>query len=102
MANNHVDLGALRYTIKTENGITRLYNPYAENRRRVKPAPSPATNTASQAQTDSAQIAKPQNIVVAPPSPQANQAEEAKRQQSKSGASEASASRGRKSRTSKG
>ncbi|HFC8052754.1 TPA: IgA-specific serine endopeptidase autotransporter [Neisseria meningitidis] len=81
LANNHVDLGALRYTIKTENGITRLYNPYAENRRRVKPAPSPATNTASQAQTDSAQIAKPQNIVVAPPSPQANQAEEAKRQQ---------------------
>ncbi|HEY9943086.1 TPA: IgA-specific serine endopeptidase autotransporter [Neisseria meningitidis] len=80
LANNHVDLGALRYTIKTENGITRLYNPYAENRRRVKPAPSPATNTASQAQTDSAQIAKPQNIVVAPPSPQANQAEEAKRQ----------------------
>ncbi|HEZ2356882.1 TPA: IgA-specific serine endopeptidase autotransporter [Neisseria meningitidis] len=79
LANNHVDLGALRYTIKTENGITRLYNPYAENRRRVKPAPSPATNTASQAQTDSAQIAKPQNIVVAPPSPQANQAEEAKR-----------------------
>ncbi|HEZ6480415.1 TPA: IgA-specific serine endopeptidase autotransporter [Neisseria meningitidis] len=83
LANNHVDLGALRYTIKTENGITRLYNPYAENRRRVKPAPSPATNTASQAQTDSAQIAKPQNIVVAPPSPQANQAEEAKRQQAK-------------------
>ncbi|HEZ1780962.1 TPA: IgA-specific serine endopeptidase autotransporter [Neisseria meningitidis] len=85
LANNHVDLGALRYTIKTENGITRLYNPYAENRRRVKPAPSPATNTASQAQkatqTDGAQIAKPQNIVVAPPSPQANQAEEAKRQQ---------------------
>lgn len=84
LANNHVDLGALRYTIKTENGITRLYNPYAENRRRVKPAPSPATNTASQAQkatqTDGAQIAKPQNIVVAPPSPQANQAEEAKRQ----------------------
>ncbi|HGH6073130.1 TPA: IgA-specific serine endopeptidase autotransporter [Neisseria meningitidis] len=80
LANNHVDLGALRYTIKTENGITRLYNPYAENRRRVKPVPSPATNTASQAQTDSAQIAKPQNIVVAPPSPQANQAEEAKRQ----------------------
>ncbi|HHS0653709.1 TPA: IgA-specific serine endopeptidase autotransporter [Neisseria meningitidis] len=83
LANNHVDLGALRYTIKTENGITRLYNPYAENRRRVKPASSPATNTASQAQTDSAQIAKPQNIVVAPPSPQANQAEEAKRQQAK-------------------
>lgn len=83
LANNHVDLGALRYTIKTENGITRLYNPYTENRRRVKPAPSPATNTASQAQTDSAQIAKPQNIVVAPPSPQANQAEEAKRQQAK-------------------
>ncbi|HFC8134265.1 TPA: IgA-specific serine endopeptidase autotransporter [Neisseria meningitidis] len=83
LANNHVDLGALRYTIKTENGITRLYNPYAENRCRVKPAPSPATNTASQAQTDSAQIAKPQNIVVAPPSPQANQAEEAKRQQAK-------------------
>lgn len=83
LAKNHVDLGALRYTIKTENGITRLYNPYAENRRRVKPAPSPATNTASQAQTDSAQIAKPQNIVVAPPSPQANQAEEAKRQQAK-------------------
>ncbi|HEZ2492919.1 TPA: IgA-specific serine endopeptidase autotransporter [Neisseria meningitidis] len=83
LANNHVDLGALRYTIKTENGITRLYNPYAENRRRIKPAPSPATNTASQAQTDSAQIAKPQNIVVAPPSPQANQAEEAKRQQAK-------------------
>ncbi|HEZ2067125.1 IgA-specific serine endopeptidase autotransporter [Neisseria meningitidis] len=83
LANNHVDLGALRYTIKTENGITRLYNPYAENRRQVKPAPSPATNTASQAQTDSAQIAKPQNIVVAPPSPQANQAEEAKRQQAK-------------------
>ncbi|CFC49215.1 IgA-specific serine endopeptidase [Neisseria meningitidis] len=83
LANHHVDLGALRYTIKTENGITRLYNPYAENRRRVKPAPSPATNTASQAQTDSAQIAKPQNIVVAPPSPQANQAEEAKRQQAK-------------------
>ncbi|HEZ2491213.1 TPA: IgA-specific serine endopeptidase autotransporter [Neisseria meningitidis] len=87
LANNHVDLGALRYTIKTENGITRLYNPYAENRRRVKPAPSPATNTASQAQkatqTDDAQIAKPQNIVVAPPSPQANQAEEAKRQQAK-------------------
>ena len=85
LANNHVDLGALRYTIKTENGITRLYNPYAENRRRVKPAPSPATNTASQAQkatqTDGAQIAQPQNIVVAPPSPQANQAEEAKRQQ---------------------
>ncbi|HFC6451317.1 IgA-specific serine endopeptidase autotransporter [Neisseria meningitidis] len=85
LANNHVDLGALRYTIKTENGITRLYNPYAENRRRVKPAPSPATNTASQAQkatqTDGAQIAKPQNIVVAPPSPQANQAEAAKRQQ---------------------
>ncbi len=85
LANNHVDLGALRYTIKTENGITRLYNPYAENRRRVKPAPSPATNTASQAQkatqTDGAQIAEPQNIVVAPPSPQANQAEEAKRQQ---------------------
>nr|WP_101134922.1 IgA-specific serine endopeptidase autotransporter [Neisseria meningitidis] len=83
LANNHVDLGALRYTIKTENGITRLYNPYAENRRRVKPVPSPATNTASQAQTDSAQIAKPQNIVVAPPSPQANQTEEAKRQQAK-------------------
>ncbi|WP_050891084.1 IgA-specific serine endopeptidase autotransporter [Neisseria meningitidis] len=87
LANNHVDLGALRYTIKTENGITRLYNPYAENRRRVKPTPSPATNTASQAQkatqTDGAQIAKPQNIVVAPPSPQANQAEEAKRQQAK-------------------
>lgn len=87
LANNHVDLGALRYTIKTENGITRLYNPYAENRRRVKPAPSPATNTASQAQkatqTDGAQIAEPQNIVVAPPSPQANQAEEAKRQQAK-------------------
>ncbi|WP_127214423.1 IgA-specific serine endopeptidase autotransporter [Neisseria meningitidis] len=83
LANNHVDLGALRYTIKTENGITRLYNPYAENRRQVKPAPSPATNTASQAQTDSAQIVKPQNIVVAPPSPQANQAEEAKRQQAK-------------------
>ncbi|HGP4477233.1 TPA: IgA-specific serine endopeptidase autotransporter [Neisseria meningitidis] len=83
LANHYVDLGALRYTIKTENGITRLYNPYAENRRRVKPAPSPATNTASQAQTDSAQIAKPQNIVVAPPSPQANQAEEAKRQQAK-------------------
>ncbi|HGG9548960.1 TPA: IgA-specific serine endopeptidase autotransporter [Neisseria meningitidis] len=87
LANNHVDLGALRYTIKTENGITRLYNPYAENRRRVKPAPSPATNTASQAQkatqTDGARIAKPQNIVVAPPSPQANQAEEAKRQQAK-------------------
>ncbi|HGG9208468.1 TPA: IgA-specific serine endopeptidase autotransporter [Neisseria meningitidis] len=87
LANNHVDLGALRYTIKTENGITRLYNPYAENRRRVKPAPSPATNTASQAQkatqTDGVQIAKPQNIVVAPPSPQANQAEEAKRQQAK-------------------
>lgn len=85
LANNHVDLGALRYTIKTENGITRLYNPYAENRRRVKPVPSPATNTASQAQkatqTDGAQIAKPQNIVVAPPSPQANQTEEAKRQQ---------------------
>lgn len=87
LANNHVDLGALRYTIKTENGITRLYNPYAENRRRVKPAPSPATNTASQAQkatqTDGAQIAKPQNIVVAPPSPQANQAEEALRQQAR-------------------
>ncbi|EMT2690291.1 IgA-specific serine endopeptidase autotransporter [Neisseria gonorrhoeae] len=87
LANNHVDLGALRYTIKTENGITRLYNPYAENRRRVKPAPSPAANTASQAQkatqTDGAQIAKPQDIVVAPPSPQANQAEEAKRQQAK-------------------
>ena len=85
LANNHVDLGALRYTIKTENGITRLYNPYAENRRRIKPVPSPATNTASQAQkatqTDGAQIAKPQNIVVAPPSPQANQAEEAFRQQ---------------------
>ncbi|MBH5672430.1 IgA-specific serine endopeptidase autotransporter [Neisseria meningitidis] len=85
LANNHVDLGALRYTIKTENGITRLYNPYAENRRRVKPVSSPATNTASQAQkatqTDGAQIAKPQNIVVAPPSPQANQTEEAKRQQ---------------------
>ncbi|HEZ5524479.1 IgA-specific serine endopeptidase autotransporter [Neisseria meningitidis] len=87
LANHHVDLGALRYTIKTENGITRLYNPYAENRRQVKPTPSPATNTASQAQkatqTDGAQIAKPQNIVVAPPSPQANQAEEAKRQQAK-------------------
>ncbi|HGO9003326.1 TPA: IgA-specific serine endopeptidase autotransporter [Neisseria meningitidis] len=87
LANHHVDLGALRYTIKTENGITRLYNPYAENRRRVKPAPSPATNTASQAQkatqTDGAQIAKPQNIVVAPPSPQANQAEEALRQQAR-------------------
>ncbi|WP_127224785.1 IgA-specific serine endopeptidase autotransporter [Neisseria meningitidis] len=87
LANNHVDLGALRYTIKTENGITRLYNPYAENRRQVKPTQSPATNTASQAQkatqTDGAQIAKPQNIVVAPPSPQANQAEEAKRQQAK-------------------
>ena len=85
LANNHVDLGALRYTIKTENGITRLYNPYTENRRRVKPVPSPATNTASQAQkatqTDGAQIAKPQNIVVAPPSSQANQAEEALRQQ---------------------
>ena len=83
LANNHVDLGALRYTIKTENGITRLYNPYAENRRRVKPAPSPATNTASQAQkatqTDGAQIAQPQNIVVAPPSPQAQA--EARRQQ---------------------
>ncbi|HEZ4948532.1 TPA: IgA-specific serine endopeptidase autotransporter [Neisseria meningitidis] len=87
LANNHVDLGALRYTIKTENGITRLYNPYTENRRRVKPVPSPATNTASQAQkatqTDGAQIAKPQNIVVAPPSSQANQAEEALRQQAK-------------------
>lgn len=77
----------------------RLYNPYAGNRRPVKPAPSPAANTASQAQkatqTDGAQIAKPQNIVVAPPSPQANQAEEALRQQAKSGASEASASRSR-------
>ncbi|ENS5969645.1 S6 family peptidase [Neisseria gonorrhoeae] len=87
LANHYVDLGALRYTIKTENGITRLYNPYAGNRRPVKPAPSPAANTASQAQkatqTDGAQIAKPQNIVVAPPSPQANQAEEAKRQQAK-------------------
>ncbi|ENT1232369.1 S6 family peptidase [Neisseria gonorrhoeae] len=87
LANHYVDLGALRYTIKTENGITRLYNPYAGNRRPVKPAPSPAANTASQAQkatqTDSAQIAKPQDIVVAPPSPQANQAEEAKRQQAK-------------------
>ncbi|HFC3727174.1 TPA: S6 family peptidase [Neisseria gonorrhoeae] len=87
LANHYVDLGALRYTIKTENGITRLYNPYAGNRRPVKPAPSPAANTASQAQkatqTDSAQIAKPQNIVVAPPSPQANQAEEALRQQAK-------------------
>ncbi|ENS6810777.1 autotransporter domain-containing protein [Neisseria gonorrhoeae] len=87
LANHYVDLGALRYTIKTENGITRLYNPYAENRRPVKPAPSPAANTASQAQkatqTDGAQIAKPQDIVVAPPSPQANQAEEAKRQQAK-------------------
>ena len=85
LANHYVDLGALRYTIKTENGITRLYNPYAENRRRVKRAPPPAVNTASQAQkatqTDGAQISKPQNIVVAPPSPQANQAEEAKRQQ---------------------
>ncbi|EMT9704162.1 autotransporter domain-containing protein [Neisseria gonorrhoeae] len=87
LANHYVDLGALRYTIKTENGITRLYNPYAGNRRPVKPAPSPAENTASQAQkatqTDGAQIAKPQNIVVAPPSPQANQAEEALRQQAK-------------------
>ncbi|EMS6930790.1 autotransporter domain-containing protein [Neisseria gonorrhoeae] len=87
LANHYVDLGALRYTIKTENGITRLYNPYAGNRRPVKPAPSPAANTASQAQkatqTDGAQIAKPQNIVVAPPSPQANQAEEALRQQAK-------------------
>lgn len=87
LANHYVDLGALRYTIKTENGITRLYNPYAGNRRPVKPAPSPAANTASQAQkatqTDDAQIAKPQNIVVAPPSPQANQAEEALRQQAK-------------------
>ncbi|EMR8763243.1 autotransporter domain-containing protein [Neisseria gonorrhoeae] len=87
LANHYVDLGALRYTIKTENGITRLYNPYAGNRRPVKPAPSPAANTASQAQkatqTDGAQIAKPQDIVVAPPSPQANQAEEAKRQQAK-------------------
>ncbi len=86
LANHYVDLGALRYTIKTENGITRLYNPYAGNRRPVKP-PSPAANTASQAQkatqTDGAQIAKPQNIVVAPPSPQANQAEEALRQQAK-------------------
>ncbi|ENX3904047.1 S6 family peptidase [Neisseria gonorrhoeae] len=87
LANHYVDLGALRYTIKTENGITRLYNPYAGNRRPVKTAPSPAANTASQAQkatqTDGAQIAKPQDIVVAPPSPQANQAEEAKRQQAK-------------------
>lgn len=87
LANHYVDLGALRYTIRTENGITRLYNPYAGNRRPVKPAPSPAANTASQAQkatqTDGAQIAKPQNIVVAPPSPQANQAEEALRQQAK-------------------
>ncbi|HFB9203376.1 TPA: autotransporter domain-containing protein [Neisseria gonorrhoeae] len=87
LANHYVDLGALRYTIKTENGITRLYNPYAGNRRPVKPAPSPAANTASQAQkatqTDGAQIAKPQDIVVAPPSPQANQAEEAKRKQAK-------------------
>ncbi|EMT9794409.1 autotransporter domain-containing protein [Neisseria gonorrhoeae] len=87
LANHYVDLGALRYTIKTENGITRLYNPYAGNRRPVKPAPSPAANTASQAQkatqTDGAQIAKPQDIVVAPPSPQANQAKEAKRQQAK-------------------
>ncbi|EMS3970408.1 TPA: S6 family peptidase [Neisseria gonorrhoeae] len=87
LANHYIDLGALRYTIKTENGITRLYNPYAGNRRPVKPAPSPAANTASQAQkatqTDGAQIAKPQDIVVAPPSPQANQAEEAKRQQAK-------------------
>ncbi|HFB2470314.1 autotransporter domain-containing protein [Neisseria gonorrhoeae] len=87
LANHYVDLGALRYTIKTENGITRLYNPYAGNRRPVKPALSPAANTASQAQkatqTDGAQIAKPQNIVVAPPSPQANQAEEALRQQAK-------------------
>lgn len=87
LANHYVDLGALRYTIKTENGITRLYNPYAGNRRPVKSAPSPAANTASQAQkatqTDGAQIAKPQNIVVAPPSPQANQAEEALRQQAK-------------------
>ncbi|HHO0661434.1 TPA: S6 family peptidase [Neisseria meningitidis] len=87
LANHYVDLGALRYTIKTENGITRLYNPYAGNRRPVKPTPSPAANTASQAQkatqTDGAQIAKPQDIVVAPPSPQANQAEEAKRQQAK-------------------
>nr|P09790.1 RecName: Full=IgA-specific serine endopeptidase autotransporter; Contains: RecName: Full=IgA-specific serine endopeptidase; AltName: Full=IgA protease; Contains: RecName: Full=IgA-specific serine endopeptidase translocator; AltName: Full=Helper peptide; Flags: Precursor [Neisseria gonorrhoeae]CAA28538.1 unnamed protein product [Neisseria gonorrhoeae] len=87
LANHYVDLGALRYTIKTENGITRLYNPYAGNGRPVKPAPSPAANTASQAQkatqTDGAQIAKPQNIVVAPPSPQANQAEEALRQQAK-------------------
>ncbi|MEL0535232.1 S6 family peptidase [Neisseria gonorrhoeae] len=87
LANHYVDLGALRYTIKTENDITRLYNPYAGNRRPVKPAPSPAANTASQAQkatqTDGAQIAKPQNIVVAPPSPQANQAEEALRQQAK-------------------
>ncbi|HFC2361028.1 TPA: S6 family peptidase [Neisseria gonorrhoeae] len=87
LANHYVDLGALRYTIKTENGITRLYNPYAGNRRPVKPVPSPAANTASQAQkatqTDGAQIAKPQNIVVAPPSPQANQAEEALRQQAK-------------------
>ncbi|HGJ8433901.1 TPA: S6 family peptidase [Neisseria gonorrhoeae] len=87
LANHYVDLSALRYTIKTENGITRLYNPYAGNRRPVKPAPSPAANTASQAQkatqTDGAQIAKPQNIVVAPPSPQANQAEEALRQQAK-------------------
>ncbi|HFC3367317.1 TPA: S6 family peptidase [Neisseria gonorrhoeae] len=87
LANHYVDLGALRYTIKTENGITRLYNPYAGNRRPVKPGPSPAANTASQAQkatqTDGAQIAKPQDIVVAPPSPQANQAEEALRQQAK-------------------
>ncbi|HGM0817906.1 TPA: S6 family peptidase [Neisseria gonorrhoeae] len=87
LANHYVDLGALRYTIKTENGITRLYNPYAGNRRPVKPVPSPAANTASQAQkatqTDGAQIAKPQDIVVAPPSPQANQAEEALRQQAK-------------------
>ncbi|MEX4021788.1 IgA-specific serine endopeptidase autotransporter IgaB2 [Haemophilus influenzae] len=87
LANHYVDLGALRYTIKTENGITRLYNPYAENRRRVKRAPPPAVNTASQAQkttqTDGAQISKPQNIVVAPPSPQANQTEEALRQQAK-------------------
>ncbi|EMU4309922.1 IgA-specific serine endopeptidase autotransporter [Neisseria gonorrhoeae] len=87
LANHYVDLGALRYTIKTENGITRLYNPYAGNRRPVKPGPSPAANTASQAQkatqTDGAQIAKPQDIVVAPPNPQANQAEEAKRQQAK-------------------
>ncbi|MEX4098009.1 autotransporter domain-containing protein [Haemophilus influenzae] len=87
LANHYVDLGALRYTIKTENGITRLYNPYAENRRRVKRAPPPAVNTASQAQkatqTDGAQISKPQNIVVAPPSPQENQTEEALRQQAK-------------------